>query len=225
MQPRTVSLCLALYCAAVPVWADEYSVRKLDEAPPKEGLSTEIASQLAPTGVRVTRDSADYCDIWLCQSPAAVSGFQPTPEIAFPFTPGQLIGAVRFARRGSDFREQDIRSGVYTLRYAQQPVDGAHVGSSATRDFALLISAAQDKNPAVLDYKVLTKQSSDAARSSHPAILCLLAVPRDTAEFPSIRHEEVHDWWIVALRGETRSDGKVAALSLGVVVAGKSAEQ
>jgi hypothetical protein len=87
-----------------------------------------------------------------------------------------------------------------------------------------VISAAEDKLPDVLDYKVLTKQSSAAAGSSHPGIFCLQVVPRETSTFPSIRHEAQHDWWIVALRAEAKANGKSAALPIGLLVVGKAAE-
>jgi hypothetical protein len=226
MRPRPFSLGVLFSCVALAGWAAEFKVQQLGEAPPKDGISPEIASQLAPSMVRVTGDgSAPYCDLWLCKSLPTVNGFQPTPELAYPFTPGQLIGVARFAKKSTDFRDQEIRPGVYTMRYAQQPVDGAHVGTSPTRDFLLLISAAQDKSPGDLDYKVLTKQSSEAAGSSHPAIFCMRSVPGETSTFPSIRHDEQHNWWIAALRGEGKAAGKTVPLPIGLVVVGVAAEQ
>jgi hypothetical protein len=69
--------------------------------------------------VRVSGDgSAPYCDLWLCKSLPTVSGFQPTPELAYPFTPGQLIGVARFAKKGTDFRDQEIRPASCTLHPA-----------------------------------------------------------------------------------------------------------
>jgi hypothetical protein len=221
---RTLSLGILFgwICAVLPVEAEEHGVAPLNEPAPKDALSPEIAGELADTGFRVTRGSATYCDLWLCKSLPVASGFKPSSDVLYPFTPGGLIGVVRISQRGSDFREQDIATGVYTLRYAQQPVDGAHVGTSPTRDFLLLSKAATDRSLAVVEEKNLSKQSADAAGSAHPALLCLQPVPAGTAQFPSIRHDEQRDWWIVALRGEAKLAGP---LPIGIVVAGVAPEQ
>ena len=60
-----------------------------------------------------------------------------------------LYGAYAFTYSGgrwrrvdtADFRDQGIPAGTYILRYSQQPVDGAHVGTSTTRDFLALLPA------------------------------------------------------------------------------------
>ena len=44
----------------------------------------------------------------------------------------------------TDFRGQEIKKGVYTLRYGQQPEDGNHIGTSELADFLLAIPAGVD---------------------------------------------------------------------------------
>lgn len=225
MTIRNVLIQLSvMLLGAVPAWAVDYSVKPLEEGPPRDELSAEVAGLIQDQGVRVVRGAATtYCDIWFCKTLPTVEGFKATSELLYPFTPGQLVGVARFARKGADFRDQDIDPGVYTLRYAQQPVDGAHVGTSPTRDFLLLSKAEADKMPAVLDYKSLTQNSAEAAGSSHPAMICLQTVAPDVAEFPSIRHDEQHDWWIAAVRTPAQAGGK--PLAMGIVVVGLAPEQ
>ena len=118
----------------------EYRVEELSEGPPDSGVAEAITQQLQGTGIRIIRDAkATYCDIWLAKTPAADGDFKPTAEVNYPFRSGQLIGLVRFARAGSDFRDQKLASGLYTLRYGLQPVDGNHVGTFPTRDFLVLL--------------------------------------------------------------------------------------
>jgi hypothetical protein len=209
-----------LACAS----AADYAVRALNEPPPADKLSKEIGGQLAATGVRVTRGDSPFCDVWLAKSWPSVSEFKSTPEIAYPFVPGQLIGVARFARKSADFRDQDINTGIYTMRYAQQPVDGAHVGTSLTRDFLLLIEAAKDKTPALLEYKQLTKASAEAAGSSHPALLSLQKPATESKESPSIRHDEERDWWIVGFQGQLQGKEKAAAFPVELVIVGHATE-
>ena len=220
MRLRLASALLLLF-ATTNLYAADYRVEPLDEPAPADEISADIAATLATTGARVIRGtSTTFCDIWLCKQWETQADFKATSALLYPFTPGQLMGVVRYSRKGSDYRDQDIETGVYTLRYAQQPVDGSHVGTSLTRDFLLLLQAAADESPDVLDYSSLAERSAEAAGSSHPALLSMQRVEEDAKPL-SMRHNEDHDWWIVGLEGKTKAD---KALLVEFVVYGVAAE-
>ena len=189
MKRPAIVLFLSLLLTS-ELWAVDYRVEPLDEAPPADAIDAGILPQLTATGVRVYRGSRKYCDVWLCKQLEVAADFTPTEEVLYPFRPGQLIGAVRYSRRGSDFRDQDIGKGVYTLRYAQQPIDGAHVGTSPTRDFLLLLEVAKDKSPAKLEYKKLAELSAEAVDSTHPAMLSLQRIRGDAPIRNDAEHSE-----------------------------------
>jgi hypothetical protein len=215
-------LACLLGCLSVvsSVGAADYRVEPLDDPAPSDELSAEIAATLSPKGMRIIRGTkTTYCDIWLCKEWAAKADFKPTPEVLYPFTPGQLIGVAKFSRKGADFRDQDVGKGVYTLRYAQQPVDGAHVGTSLTRDFLLVLSAEVDKSAALLAYEDLTAQSAEAAGSSHPALFSMQRTVK--AKRPSMRHNDEHDWWIVGFRGKLKGAEEIP---VELVIVGVAAE-
>jgi hypothetical protein len=215
-------LCLSL---AFAVQAADHRVEPFEEPAPADAVSAEIAATLAPTGVRIVRGEArTVCEIWLCKQLAAQPDFEATSAVQYPLVPGSLLGVVRYVNKGTDFRDQDIARGVYTLRYGQQPVDGNHVGTSPTRDFLLLIEAEKDKSPEVLDLKDLATASAEAAQSSHPALLSLQRPVDGGERAPSIRHNEEHDWWIVRLGGTIRAGDAEAPLDLEFVVVGHAAE-
>lgn len=217
---KTCLLPILFVCLfTVHAWSADYRVEPLTEGPPTDELQDGIAATLRTDGVRVIRGTkATYCDLWLCKTWDVPADFKARPEVLYPFQAGQLIGVVRFDRKGADFRDQDIDKGVYTIRYGQQPVDGAHVGTSPTRDFLLLIRAEDDPNVAPTGKDELIKRSAAAAESSHP---CLLSMQRRTAEtYPSMRHAEETDWWILALQGTAGEK----ALSIEFVIAGVAAE-
>lgn len=216
-----------LLCAfAFDAWAADYSVEKLDEAAPADEVAGEIAALLSPTGVAVKRsETSTLCRIWLCKQWPAAADFKPTAEVQFPFTPGQLIGVVQYKRRGEDFREHDLNRGVYTLRYAQQPVDGNHEGTSPTRDFLLVVKADADRSPKVMDTEKLYAVSAEAAESSHPGLLLMKKVPADAdAAQPTIRHDEDDDWWIIRIVGQASAGGKTMPLAIDLVVVGHADE-
>ncbi len=222
MTVRLVCSCLLILLVSVAhACAADYRVEPLGEAAPSDDVSADIAATLSKTGARVIRGTkTTFCDIWLCKAIATESNFKETSELLYPLTPGQLIGVAKFGRRGSDYRDQDIDSGVYTLRYARQPVDGSHVGTSLTRDFLLLLQASVDKSTAPLDYDKLTEHSAEAAGSSHPALLSMQQVPKD-AKSLTMRHNEEHDWWVIGLDTKDKS-GKT--LRLEFVIYGVAAE-
>ncbi len=217
------AVLVALFLVST-VRAVDHKVEPLDESFPADAVSEEVGKLLGTKGLRVVRGaSRTVCDIWLCKEWTAGDA-KPSGDVIYPFQPGQLIGLVRFPRKASDFRDQDIAEGVYTLRYGQQPVDGAHVGTSPTRDFLLLIKSDQDKSPAAPDYKQLTKASAQAAGSNHPLLLSLQRLAPATTTAPGIRHDEAHEWWIVALSGQLKQGAATKPQLVEVVVVGKAAE-
>jgi hypothetical protein len=135
-----------------------------------------------------------------------------------------LIGALRFPRRSRDFRDQNIARGVYTLRYGLQPIDGNHVGTSPTRDFLLLVRAADDRSADDLDVKTLMSASADAAGSNHPGMLCLQRVQGEPAAAPALREVPNNEWWILQITGAANAGGKSQPLPIAMVVVGHASE-
>ncbi len=208
----------------VPLAAgQEYSVEKIEAAPEADGVSDEIAKLIAEQGIRVKKGSTrTVCEIWLCKELAIDNAFKESADRLYPFTPGQLIGLLHFSRRGSEFRDQTVSSGWYTMRFGLQPVDGNHVGTSPTRDFLLLVEAEQDELPENWDEDDLNEASSEAAGSSHPALICLQR-PEKGSEL-AIRHDETNDWWVVHLTGKGVANQKSQDIPMDLVVVGHAAE-
>jgi hypothetical protein len=215
------SLFAAMHPASA--WADEYEVQVLNEPAPADELSPEIAATLGASGFRIVRNGTrTVCDLWLCKE-WPVKSFDVPADILYPFQPGQLIGVARYARKGADFRDQPIGKGVYTLRYGQQPVDGAHVGTSLTRDFLLLLSAESDKDVGIKAYRPLTAASAEVAGSSHPALLSLQKADGD-AKAGTIQHDEEKEWWRVRLQSKAQAGDAARDLPLDLIVIGLAAE-
>ena len=222
---RPLSVLLLVLLCTVSIKAADYTIEVLKEGPPADELAKEIADEIADTGYAVKRsETSTLCNIWFCKEWKAAADFKPSAAVLYPFTPGQLIGVVEYKRRGEDFREQDLNRGVYTLRYALQPVDGNHVGTSATRDFLLVVTAENDKSPEAMDIRELYTASSEAAESSHPGLLLMQEVPADAdTSKPSIKQND-DEWWIARLIGQVSADGKTKSLAIDLVVEGHADE-
>jgi hypothetical protein len=219
--PRLFVLLIMISLAG-PAAGQEYTVKKSDAPPPADALAPEIAALLSPAGYQVAEGSRVVCEIWLCKEWPVAADAKTTAEVQYPFTPGQILGAVRYPRRSSDFRDQEVAAGVYVLRYSQQPVDGAHVGTFPTRDFAALLPAAKDRSAKDLDYKTLTTISKETTGTAHPAIRPLLK-PQET-EAPAISTNEEHNWTMVRLAGNVKAGEAPKDLVIEMVVAGVAAE-
>lgn len=218
MNMRRVALAAILLFVPSAVMAADYRVEAVAGAPPAADLSPEIAALLSPGGVKVIMgEKRVVCEIWPTKQWSVKADFKPTDSVIYPLEVGQLIGVLRFARKGADFRGQEIPAGVYTLRYGNQPVDGNHVGTFETRDFLLMLPARVDQSAQPIAEMDLFKTSAQSAESSHPAIMPLVKPEEGTA--PAVRHVEGHDWWAVRIAGNTAKGGK---LPLELIVAGKA---
>lgn len=217
----TFATCLCLSAGALVAAEPSHKLKQVKGLP--EGFSPKIAAVLQETGYQVTGPDGVVCVIWPAKELAVKPKFKPSLSVAYPFTSGQLLGAVQFPEgtHGLDFRAQEIAAGVYTLRYGQQPEDGNHLGTSEIRDFCLALPAAHDKDPKpVFDQMHLTETSAEAAGTTHPAIFLMSAPPEKPEKETKLIHDEDHDFWILQLAATGKADDKPVPLSVRVVVVG-----
>jgi hypothetical protein len=215
------AMCCVVFRAAS---AQEYKVQKIDTAAPADAVSPEIAATLKSSGFKLVKgESRTVCEVWTCQEWPIAADAKTGNDVINPLTPGQLIGVIRYPRKATDFRDHEIPSGVYTLRYGQQPVDGAHVGTSPTRDFLVVSPAAKDSAAAVLDYKALVAAGKETSGTSHPAILSLQR-PGDSQEPLAVRENAEKEWTIVRFTGKAKAGGAVKDLALEAVLVGVAKE-
>jgi hypothetical protein len=221
MKKRLVAPALAILLVAGPLLAADFRVEPLKEAPPASELSAAVVAQLMPEGFKVMQgEKRTRCEVWLAKQWDAKADFKPSETVLDPLAIGTLVGAIRFPRKAEDFRGQDIPAGVYTLRYANQPVDGNHVGTFETRDFLLMLPASADQSPKPIAEADLFKASAQSAGSSHPAIMPLVKAEGDE-KLPAMRHLEAQDWWTVQFAGKSSKGAKIV---LELIVVGKAAE-
>ncbi len=225
MYRSILAACFAVVLGCSVCLADEYRVEPA-KLPLPEEVAADVAKQIGSAAFKVSGEKRALCEIWLRRDWPTQAGFTPSQSVLYPFEMGELIGVIRFPKKVTDFRGQDIAAGVYTLRFGLQPVDGNHVGTSETRDFLLLVPASQDMSPAKIDKEDLFKESKEASATTHPAILTLLAVPAeiDAQAVPAMQHDEGRELWSVVLKGTTLANEKVGSQLINFVVVGKAGE-
>jgi hypothetical protein len=211
-----------------PAAQESYKIETLKEAPPA-ALAAGVKGTLEAQGYRVVDGQGKaFADFWLRKGvPASGKPDGPKGAILFPvLADGELLGAVKFATEGHDYRDQAIAPGVYTLRYGLQPVNGDHLGVSVNRDYVLLVPAAKDADPAALPRKKLEERSAESAGSSHPAIFLLLAAPEKSPAGPSMVHDEAIMTWgaVLPLPLEVKGESNPVAMPVQLVVVGHKAD-
>jgi hypothetical protein len=199
---------LVLFSCACAAFAQEYKLEAIAET--AQGLPAAYASVIDSKGYRIVGPSGPWCEIWFRKSIAL--GAKPSDAaISLPIAQGTLMGILRFPGKGADRRDQTMKAGVYTMRYSDYPVDGAHQGVAPQRDFALLTPLANDPDPnAAPGFDKLVEQSKTSG-TAHAAVLSL--EPPSGTTFPALTKEGEHD---VVL------NVKVGDLLLAVIVAGKA---
>jgi hypothetical protein len=173
-----------------------------------------LKNVLEPQGHRIsTGDGSPLCDIWLragvpSQSKKEVSGVL-YPQLA----ESTLIAVISFPQAFADYRGEGIKAGLYTLRYELIPQDGNHLGVAENRDFALLIPAASDPDPAAtFNFSDLVRLSSRSTGSRHPAPVSLTQAGAGVA--PAVYQDE-SDHWIFST-GLKLASGEIMPIALVV---------
>ncbi|QDU40658.1 hypothetical protein Mal4_50160 [Maioricimonas rarisocia] len=217
---RFVMLSLVVALSATSARADDYKLETLDSPP--DDLPAAIAEAVSGKGFRVEGPRRTHVDVWLAKSIAIRPEFSPTLSVKYPFTPGQLIGVMEVPRRSdlTDFRGQEMERGVYTLRYAQQPVDGNHIGTSELADFLVAIPADKEESAEpITEIMKLNELSAEASGTTHPAIFSLLPTSEADGK-PALTHMEEQEFWTLQVQADGKKGEESVKLPLRLVVVG-----
>ncbi len=177
--------------------------------------SVPPATEALVSGEAVAVQSGDVVvvRVWMRTAPfegEPASGF----GIRFDNVPeGAFLGVLEFPEKGSDFREQSVPPGVYTIRFGLHPEDGNHMGVAPSRDFALLAPVDKDlevsKN---FDFDGIVKLSADIG-NPHPTVARLELPEGDQG--PNLWENDYGHWVL---------DLPVAGTVIGIVVDGHAEE-
>lgn len=181
--------------------------------PAPESVPDITRQMIAPEGVTVKAGDVAVVTFWMRSAPfegEPASGF----GVRFDNVPeGAFLGVLEFPERGSDFREQSVPPGVYTIRFGLHPEDGNHMGVAPSRDFALLSPVDQDLEIATnFDFDGIVELSAKVG-NPHPTVARLELPEGD--EGPNLWENDYEQWVL---------DLPVAGMVLGIVVDGHAEE-
>jgi hypothetical protein len=201
-----LATCLATLSFVALASAQDYKLETISSAAP--GLPAAYSALIDSTGYRVVGPKGPWCEVWFRKS--IPTGAKPTdPSVTLPIAQGTLLGILRFPGKGTDRRGQDLKAGVYTIRYSNFKVDGAHQGVAPQRDFGLLTPIANDADPNAMPEWDKLVEMSRSSGTAHPAVFSLEAP--SGSSFPALNKEGEHDWSLAV---------KAGSLPIAIIVAG-----
>lgn len=195
---------------------------KVAEMDPPEELGESIRAALQHEAIRLLDGEKAVFEFWfrkdlpLQSKPSSPSaGLDSLKETT-------LVGAARISRKERDYQDGEILPGVYTMRFALQPQNGNHLGTSDYPYFLALVPAKLDPAiDSISDFDTLVKASAKQTAEGHPMVLSLRPVSNGEGEFPSL-NEPAPDHKSVRMKLSARDPGgEKAELYFELVYEGK----
>jgi len=223
LRALTVSAVL-LALTALPLFAAEkaYSLKTVDKSPAPKEVQEPIRKLLGERCVQLLDSKgAPIAEVWLRKDlPVKASEAQIKNGLTYMAVPESTVFAViRFPKQFRDYRKQKIPAGVYTLRLANQPMDGDHMGTAPYSEFLLMSPAAEDKTPATMEAKKLQEMSGKTT-GDHPGVLLLFPGKGATA-MPKLEKKPENHWVLLFLL-DAKAGDKKATLPVGLTLIGVS---
>lgn len=224
MRCRVTALIVTMVLAGFVYGQNAYTVKVEKTALPKE-LAAGIGMLLADEALLVQAENGTtVATIWLRKTlPSKAAPEQVKTGLTYrELQQSTLVGAVHFGQAWTDYRNQRIAAGVYTLRFGMQPENGDHQGTSPYNEFCLLCPAAKDTKPASMDVKDLHELSSLSPGGTHPGIMLLFpnSKPVPGAKIAS----KPNAIQVLYVTMNVEAAGQKTALGFGFVVAGHAKE-
>jgi len=220
-MPRTRAALILLALAAHATAADtKLTVKVEDAAPPKE-LAEPVRSLLSEKGMNILDEKGKLIlTLWPVKSlDSKATAEQAKAGLKYSnIEESTIAGAVRFADTWVDYRKQKIKAGVYTLRMAVQPMDGDHMGTAPYNDFFLLLPAAEDKKPELLDAETMHQLSAKSTTRKHPSMMLLF--PNKTPPDSPITEAKPKDHHALNFAVPVAAGGEKSRLGFSTVILG-----
>ncbi|HTU89743.1 MAG TPA: hypothetical protein VMF69_06585 [Gemmataceae bacterium] len=207
---------------ALAARGDEYQIKTVDKTPAPKEVQEPIRKLLAERCVQLLTAKGDLlAEVWFRKDmPVKATDAQIKNGLTYAeVLESTVFGAIRFPKQITDYRKQKIPAGVYTLRLANQPMDGDHMGTAPYSEFLLLSPAADDKMPDTMEAKKLQEMSGKTT-GSHPGVL-LLFPGKGAAETPKLEKKEENHWVLLFLL-DAKAGDKNAVLPVGLTLIGVS---
>ena len=200
--------------------AADLTLKVTDKEPPKE-LDASIRAKLQSKAIQLVDGGQPVYEFWFDAEVPLQSKPSSTAKALETVKQATLLGAVSVAGGQRDYRDDELRAGVYTIRFALQPQDGNHLGTAEFSFFAVLTPAKIDNKPdGIGDYKALVKASSKETSTDHPVILSLRPAASDDGDPPKL-NSPAPDHKTVRIKVPAKAGEDKTGITFEVVYEGK----
>jgi len=188
MRKLLLLLASVLSAAFVPASsAADLTMKVVDKEPPKE-FGEAIRQTLQTKAAQVVDGSKPAFEFWFAREIPLKSRPASLAKALDSLEPATLLGAVSVSSATRDYRDDELPAGVYTMRFALQPQDGDHSGSTDYIYFAVLVPAKLDAAPdALTTYKAVVKASAKGTSTEHPHVMSLRPASSEAGDQPQIK--------------------------------------
>jgi hypothetical protein len=179
---------IAMVCAFtfVSARAAELTLKTTDKEPPAS-LSADLRALLVPKVVQLLDGDKPVFEFWMVKELPVSAKPASLAKALDGLKSATLLGAVSVSGDRRDYRDDELHTGVYSMRFVLQPQDGNHLGTAEFNYFAALVPAKLDPKPdGIIDYKSLVKASSKETATDHPLILSLRPASSEAGESPKL---------------------------------------
>jgi len=199
--------------------AAEFTVKVAEKESPKE-LGDAIRQMLQPKPVQVLDGGKPAFEFWFVKEVPLKSKPASQAKALETLEQATLLGAVSISADTRDYRDDELPAGVYTVRFALQPQDGDHSGSSDYVYFVVLVPAALDTKPdSLTTYRAVVKASAKGTSTGHPHILSLRPASSEAGDEPQIK-EPAPEHKSVLLKLPAKVGGEKTCLAFELVCEG-----
>jgi hypothetical protein len=158
------------------------------------------------------------CDVWWSRSVSITKPAVTAPGVLYgALQPGAFLGLLHFiSPDAEDSRDQKLKPGFYTMRYAQFPPDSSETDTSGYQDYLLLSPMAADSQVAkALTLDEAIRLSTIASRTAHPALMSLVPVNPAYKRLPAVVADDVGN---CAIQVSLTEDSGARQLELALLV-------
>jgi hypothetical protein len=215
-------VCCCLAVSTVPLLAEEPVHLAVAAAALPEEVAEPIRKVLNDQAVTLADGTSTFFQFWfrkelpLAQAPVGGTLALDTLQ------EGTVLGVLKVNSERHDFRDEEIPTGIYILRFGIQPEDGNHLGVAPTRTFALLIPAMDDTQLDPVAHEELMKAAAVINAVSHPSNLNLQPVEQADGEFPRLeeRNDGQHKVLLLQFPARLSTSDDVTKLNVALVYEG-----
>jgi len=200
-----------------PAQDGKYGIKAAKSEVPKE-VDESIRKLMSDESITFLDNDKPIAEIWLRREiPVDATEAQLKNGVTYrEIKQTELVGVIKFHQKYHDYRKQNVKPGVYTLRNILQPQDGDHAGKSKFLEFFMACSAAADKKPDTIgDMKALMEMSQKSIDTGHPAVFMLFPAKAGTAAKLESK-PDMH--WVVTTQREVAVKGKKTGSFLGISI-------